>query len=283
MLEGRIWAVSWENNTAHELPSLPSDLSQWDRFKLCGASSTSSMAIPANDRCSELICIDTGSQGGVCFSFDAWEEWVKKQHDPPMTLELSWSPGQGGWAISKKTWANELRAGPLRIPRTTVAATTILTPDISALLGLEALRHFDMMIDRRENALYLKPRQSDERKIRYNRLGAHFLPSVDDNVPMVAKVIPDSPGYRAGLRDGDTLVSVDRLEASDQQPGRAVSALRPRYRLPIGLRYAELKHFFRYRHVDNWLIGCRLFDTETTNCSLQINSSHQEILFVDPD
>jgi S1-C subfamily serine protease len=105
-----------------------------------------------------------------------------------------------------------LNLGILVIPGTTVSQAAHKWPRIEAVIGLEALSHFEVILDLMENRIYLKRRDGEHLEPEYNRLGATFVPESMDSAELVAKVLTNGPGYRCGIRNGDILLRVDGVD-----------------------------------------------------------------------
>jgi len=209
-LKGKIWAVLWNSETLVPIQSVPEQASSWLQIKL--AKDVPVLAFAHGKRGKGLIYIDTGDSGGVSLSAARWKRWLKEHPDAPMTLSGAWSPVLGGFSVVRQSWSDRLNLGPLVIPGATVSRAAHKWPRLEAVIGLEALSHFEVIFDLRENRIYLKTRDGYHIEPEYNRLGATFVPKSMDSVELVAKVLTNSPGYRCGIRNGDILLRVDDVD-----------------------------------------------------------------------
>ena len=209
-LKGKIWAVLWETKTIARIRSVPEQASSWIQINL--STDVPVLAFAHGKRGKGLIFIDTGDSGGVSLSGARWKQWLKEHPNAPMTLDAAWSPAAGGISVVQQSWTDRLDLGTLTIPGTTVSEVGHKWPRVEAVIGLEALSHFEVVLDLRERRIYLKRRDGYDIEPVYNRLGATFAPESMDSVELIAQVLTDSPGYRCGIRNGDILLTVDDVD-----------------------------------------------------------------------
>jgi len=209
-LKGKIWAVLWETKTIARIRSVPEQAKSWLQIDL--ATDVPVLAFAHGKQSKNLIYIDTGDPGGVSLSATCWKRWLKGHPDAPMTLDAGWSPATGGISVVRQSWTDRLDLGALTIPGATVSQIAYKWPRLEAIVGLEALSHFEVVLDLRESRIYLKRRDGGHLVPEYNRLGATFAPKSLDSVELIAQVLTDSPGYRCGIRDGDILLRVDDVD-----------------------------------------------------------------------
>ncbi|MHC4537382.1 MAG: retropepsin-like aspartic protease [Planctomycetota bacterium] len=209
-LQGNIWAVQWSTGTLIPIPSIPEQAKSWIQINL--SKDVPVLAFAEGQGGKGLIFIDTGDSGGVSLSGARWKRWLKEHPDAPMTLSSGWSPALGGIYVGRQSWSDRLDLGALTIPGVTVREAGHKWSRLEAVIGLEALSHFEVVLDLRENRIYLKARNGDYIEPEYNRLGATFPPKSLDSVELVAKVLRSSPGYRCGIRNGDILLRVDDVD-----------------------------------------------------------------------
>ena len=81
-------------------------------------------------------------------------------------------------------------------------------------LGLAAMTQLDIIIDGKHNLAYLRPKTTPPLPYAYNRLGADFVPLDLKSDDLVACVVDGSPGYEAGIRNGDILLKIDEQDAT---------------------------------------------------------------------
>ncbi len=238
-LKGKIWAVLWNNRTLARIQSVPEQASGWLQINL--TTDVPILAFAEDKQSKNLIYIDTGDPGGVSLSATRWKRWLKGHPDAAMTLDGSWSPAQDGFSVVRQSWSDRLDLGALTIPGTVVNRVPHKWPRLEAVIGLEALSHFDVVLDLRESRIYLNRRYGYQLKPDYNRLGATFIPKSMDSVELIAQVLTDSPGYRCGIRNGDILLKVDDVDMTKWRNDPAIWKRRFWYAEP-GTQYnLELK------------------------------------------
>lgn len=209
-LKGKVWAVLWDERTLVRIQSVPEQARRWLQIKL--ATDVPVLAFAHGKQSKNLIYIDTGDPGGLSLAAARWEQWLKEHPDAPMTLDAAWSPVAGGISVVRQSWSERLDLGALMIPGTTVNRASNKWPRLEAVIGLEALSHFEVVLDLKESRMYLKARDGDHLEPAYNRLGATFVPESLDSEELTAKVLTNSPGYQCGIRNGDILLRVDDVD-----------------------------------------------------------------------
>jgi hypothetical protein len=209
-LQGKVWAVLWNEGTLVRLQSVPEQAQGWLQIEL--STDVPILAFANGKKDKGLIYIDTGDSGGVSLSSAQWERWLKEHPDAPMTLDAAWSPAVGGISVVRQSWSDRLDLVALVIPGTTVNRAAHKWPRLEAVVGLEALSHFEVVLDLEESRIYLKERDGYHIEPEYNRLGATFVPKSMESEELVAQVLKNSPGYRCGIRNGDILLKVDDVD-----------------------------------------------------------------------
>jgi tetratricopeptide (TPR) repeat protein len=81
-------------------------------------------------------------------------------------------------------------------------------------LGMAALRRLDLIIDGAHGLAYVRSKNSPPIPYDHNRVATAFIPS-DGRKEMIARVVKGGPGFRAGIRNGDSLLKVDGHDAAD--------------------------------------------------------------------
>ena len=91
-----------------------------------------------------------------------------------------------------------------------------LIPNYDARLGMFGIAQLDMIVDRSNKVIYIKPAvgQTNAPYYNYNRIGAVFTPRSLTGGNLIARVLKDSPAYEAGVRDGDVLTKIGNLDAT---------------------------------------------------------------------
>ena len=209
-LKGKIWAVLWNDRTLARIQSVPAQANSWIQIDISKDVPILAFAHSMQDK--NLIYIDTGDSGGVSLSAARWKQWLDEHPDAPMTLDAAWSPAVGRISVVRQSWSDRLNLGTLTIPGTTVNRVPHKWPRLEAVIGLEALSHYEVILDLMESRMYLKRRDGDHIEPEYNRLGATFVPKSMDSTELVAQVLTNGPGYRCGIRNGDILLTVDDFD-----------------------------------------------------------------------
>ena len=209
-LLGNIWRVQWENMSLSIMPSIPKEILSWQSLKLAAQIPVAAALFFENS--DGLVYLDTGHSGGIALSEPRWNKWVQENSHLPWTLKSGYLPAAGGFFLTELSWANSFKLGPLEIPCVVIEKNVIKWPKLEAVLGIEALKHFEIVFDLTNNRIYLENRPYSSEKFPHNRLGATFLPSSLESESLVGYVLKNSPAYKAGLRSGDILLKIDNID-----------------------------------------------------------------------
>ena len=84
------------------------------------------------------------------------------------------------------------------------------SPRYLATLGLEALRHLDLVVDGKHGVAYVRPLEASLSDYHY-RAGVAFVPEdlQHPKADRFARVLEGTPAYEAGIRNGDVLLKVN--------------------------------------------------------------------------
>lgn len=166
--------------------------------------------------------IDTGNPDGVYLAPDAWAKWRAAHSRNPTTLLSYFTPG-AGLVVTEVIWADEIDLQGLKlrgvpVSRMDTAAVSIYPPGTLAVIGLAALRRMDMLSDG-QGDVYVQTAKTLPPAYLHNHLGAVFMPAEND--ALVAQVVENSPGAKAGIRNGDILLKIGQLDVAPwrTQPG----------------------------------------------------------------
>ncbi|MCR9288923.1 MAG: aspartyl protease family protein [Bacteroidetes bacterium] len=92
---------------------------------------------------------------------------------------------------------------------------TSLLNDRNGILGNQILRRFNIIIDYRNQILYLKPNRDYKKKFKYDKSGIIVIVAgMQLNRFMVHDILNYSPAFHAGLKKGDELKSINRMPIS---------------------------------------------------------------------
>lgn len=196
---------------------LPGDVKHWTKWKLVPDSEVL-LFESTNATEKARIGIDTGAPGGVSLNPKRWEKWRGARAKQAATIDATWIPADGP-VIYEVLRARKFTIGGLTLDDMPVS---VASPSIDAMfdhadavLGLFALKQFKLVIDRRNGVMYTSPIVHPSARYDYNRLGAVFVPKdFEKDNDRIAHVVEGSPAYRAGIRNGDTLLKIGKLDAT---------------------------------------------------------------------
>lgn len=199
------------------LSKVPKKASQWIQFPIVPLTNSGvlDVQIPYTNRDDGILRIDTGISSGLALPEDKWKLWREKHPHSPITLDALYTPADG-FFVTQEAWADQIAIGPLiltnvPIMRAGPAGTAMWGAQYEGTLGLAALKRLDLITDGSNGLAYFHPKNTRPSIYRHNRLGAIFLGTTTYTNQAVAKVMDGSPAYKAGVRDGDILLQVDKV------------------------------------------------------------------------
>ncbi len=158
-----------------------------------------------------LFDIDTGSGATLdVYTSFATKHRFKERASPSITV-MAASMGVGGNVTSHVIRAKELKLGGVHMKAPIVGLSTStagLFADAKAAgnVGQGFLRRFDLTFDYGNQVIYFEPNANGEKPDRWNLTG--FIPDPLD-LGRIVEVIPDSPAWEAGIRNGDRILMID--------------------------------------------------------------------------
>jgi PDZ domain-containing protein/aspartyl protease len=198
---------------------LPGDIDRWSQWQLDPQSRLLTVKVPHATDPNAILFIDTGNPFGVELNAARWKDWCANHPDRLTTLCANYSPAVG-LKVYEECWAEKLTIGQFTIaqvpvtPADAVFAQWFTGKNYQGTLGLFALTRFEVIIDGRNNCLYTRPIDKPATKYDHNRMGAVFVPQDDKSDLLTAQVLPKSPAYQAGIRNGDVLLKIDDLDVT---------------------------------------------------------------------
>jgi hypothetical protein len=203
---------------------LPSEKDGWVRLALLKESKVLELVIgPAQYR--EHVLVDTGSSDGIKLSAEKWRAWRAAHPRQPVTRMAYFNPLHGV-VVGEESWDDDFVLEGLHFRGVAVASSAAVdvnyegTP-FSAIIGLRALERIDLVTDGAAGIALARSRSGPPAPYQHNRLGAVFTPRDASSDDLVAEVAEGTPAARAGIRQGDVLLAIDRLDVTPwrTQPG----------------------------------------------------------------
>lgn len=210
-LNANIFRIDAEAQRLTFLSSVPAGIRPWTQLLIDTNAGTLNLEIPGERKGQNLIFVDTGGTCGIALTTREWKRWKKAHPRNPITLRAYGTID--GIYVGEESWADQIQIGPLTLNDVPVMeegpSTKIELGSERDVLGFAALRRLDLVVDGIHGIAYLRAKQTPPPSYSYNRLGAEFLPTATDSNDLVARVVTGSPGYEAGIRNGDILLKVD--------------------------------------------------------------------------
>ncbi len=179
-----------------------------------------SIPLPNGQQATGLFLVDTGQPG------------------PGIVLAASFIAAHPGLAAGVKVQREdgstlvrlpELRLGALTlhapIAELDKSATTAGNPRLAGVLGLEALRRFNLVLNRRYSSLYLEPNSHMADPFETDMSGLRLNASKTGKL-VVTAVAPGSPAAQAHVEAGDVLLRMENQPLTAANLGSVVDALR---------------------------------------------------------
>jgi len=238
-LTDAIIAIRWDRKEAGPLAAVPEPARRWLKRPLRPKDWMLGFTLGGEGGAERAVYIDTGSPFGAALSARRWKQWLAAHPGRPATLEAAYFPADG-LVVSEVRLADRLAFGPLvlrDVPiRRVQPSLERVFPKLEAVLGLFALTRLDVVLDGKDQCIYLHPSPDPKAACNCNRLGAVFTPRDLQSADLLARVIDATPAHRAGIRDGDVLLSIDGLDATRWRTDPKVLPLARFWARPAGTR-----------------------------------------------
>ena len=242
-LSKNLFRIDARVGTVESLDEVPSQVRGWVQLKILTESSVLQLEIPGPNGKSSIIFVDTGSSNGVKLHPDKWKAWKTAHKNSPRTLDAYYAPATG-LVVAEEAWAKELSFGPLTITEVPITEASKIeaefgarTPErdkssrkelpatYEATFGLAALKRLDVILDGQVGVAHLHPRETPPPAYEHNRLGAVFTPVNLQAENLIAHVADGGPAQQGGIRDGDILLKIGKLDVTKWRTDPAVMPL----------------------------------------------------------
>ncbi len=222
---------------------VPESSSSWIKLPVQTNSGVMALEIPGVKGEEVTVLFDTGSAYGVKLNPQTWRQWKTAHTNQPITLIAYVSPSIGV-VVKEEAWADKISLGSLvltGVPVMEADAADVAVGSLShtqyeATLGLAALKYLDIIIDGKDGNVYVRPKKTPPLPFEHNRLGAVFVPRDSQNDDLAAHVVDGSPAYEAGIRNGDVLLKIGKLNATKWRTNPKILPLSRFWNSPAGTK-----------------------------------------------
>jgi hypothetical protein len=239
-IRGNILKIDAERGTVNALAELPGSVRKWLQVPIDKQSGFLQLEVPLNAGGRGSIFVDTGWTQGVGLTPEGWRDWKAAHPLQPLTVKSYFMPGVGV-LVKQEAWAARAALGPIQLTDVPITEAppvhiSLAVPPFAGSLGMAGLKRMDLIVDGINSVAYVRPKNSKPRPYEHNRLGAVFVPRSEDNHDLVAQVVPGSPAEEAGLRNGDVLLRVGDLDATQWRSNPKVLPLSRFWEQPPGTK-----------------------------------------------
>ena len=213
---------------------LPPEAKEWQRLPI-RRTGTLQLEVGTADGAKATVLIDSGDASGVHLSAAAWQQWA--QHPQRRRTLVAFLLPADGLVLREQCWADAISLGNLTltdVPVSQASAGEDRIPGFAGSLGLYALRRLSLVVDGKNDVAYVKPSDAVPAPFAHNRAGAIFIPKDLQSDELLAHVVPGSPADRAGVRDGDKLLAIGKLDVTRWRSTPGVMPLSRFFERPAG-------------------------------------------------
>lgn len=236
-----IWALDLSNHLFSIVENISGKMDGFIRAKIVkDESKILSLEIPDGERGRVLVGIDTGQDQGVTLPQKQWEAWIGEHPKAQITLDASFFPASGV-EVRPTVWATEYKIGDLILHDVPLKESSSIedrvSPGTQCILGLFAVARLSIVLDAERDIAYLTPSKSPPPRYEHNRLGAVFVPRDNGSDDLFAVVAKAGPADVAGVRNGDILIRIDKLDVSKWRSVSGILPLSRFWAMPAGSKH----------------------------------------------
>ncbi len=211
-LKNYVWNINYPKRSHRFFNKLPAGIRAWNKLRLVPGASYPQIA----DKHGRRIILDTGAPHAVYISKKRWNAIKQAYPDAFVTVYSGYSPAAGGHYAHECMHVRSFQLGPLEL-KNILLCESFANPEIMGIdreldiiLGYGALLSRQFWLDGPGNALYFSSfTVKTEPPAMINLMGGTFVPGNKDPDTLKAYVAEWSPAWDAGLRTGDTLISIN--------------------------------------------------------------------------
>lgn len=209
---GQVSFFAPENVRSGNGESLPIEIQRGNIF----ASAT--VVLPGGERVAGRFLVDTGWRSAVSLSTSFVREHRLEQRI--RAIIATSGVGIGGRVTSSIGRLEAVQLGSYEVNRPIVdfaiSGGGVLSNDAFAgIIGAEILRRFHLVIDYPHRRLFLRPNEATGEPVEFDMSGMYVTASGPDfRTFQILSVTADSPAAEAGLRQGETIETIDDQPAT---------------------------------------------------------------------
>ncbi len=190
------------------------------------------LSVTGRDLVNDYFMVDTGSIRALQIN----KPFADAHRIPEALPKANTAEGVGGAGIAGSTRFVDARINSLRLGRYAIRRPVVsVSQDAegfgasgdAGVIGGEILRRFTVTLDYRSKRILLKPNAQFTEPYEVDMSGLELWTEADDfKVIRIARVRPHFPADEAGLREGDTLVTVNGRPAAEFDPDKLARMFR---------------------------------------------------------